>query len=57
MYTPFKQVSVIALKLIYQSWWILIPKIKTNQNKQQYFTDNHYQYNASLKFTEIPRCR
>jgi len=31
------------LKLLSQSRWILILKIKTNQNKQQYFTDNHYQ--------------
>ena len=31
------------LKIRSQPWWILIPKIKTNQNKQQNFTDNHYQ--------------
>jgi len=33
----------LALKLLSQPWWILIPKIKTNQNKQQYFTHNYYQ--------------
>jgi len=30
------------LKLLSQTWWMLIPKVKTNPNKQQYFTDNHY---------------
>jgi len=33
----------ITLKLLSQPWWVLLPKIKTNQNKQQYFTDTHYQ--------------
>jgi len=28
-------------KLPSQTLWILIPKIKTNTNKQHYFTDNH----------------
>ena len=29
-----------TLKLLSNIWWILISK--KNQNKQQYFTDNHY---------------
>jgi len=33
----------LLLKLLSQSWLILIPKIKTNKNKQKYFTDNYYQ--------------
>ena len=45
------------LKLLSQSQQILIPKIKTNKNKQKYFTDYHYQQNTSLNFIEIPRCR
>ena len=44
------------LKLLSQSWWILIFKLKKNHNKQQYFTDNHYQYNTSLNFIEFPWC-
>ena len=31
------------LKLLSQSWLILISKIKTNKNKQNYVTDYHYQ--------------
>jgi len=31
------------LKLLSQPLWIVIPKIKTNLNKQQNFTDYHYQ--------------
>jgi len=50
-------VLFILLQLLSQSWWILISKIETNKNKQQYFTDNHYQYNTLLNFIEIPRCR
>jgi len=46
-----------SLKLLSQPWLILIPKIKTNKNKQQYFTDNHYQWIASLNFIELPWCR
>jgi len=34
-----------------------VQKIKGNKDKQQYFTDNHYQWNTSLNFTEIPRRR
>ena len=49
--------SLYFLKLLSQPWWILIPKIKTNQNKHQYFTDNHNQQNASLNVIDIPRCR
>jgi len=30
-----------TLKHLSQARWILILKIKTNQNKQQYFTDNN----------------
>jgi len=33
----------VLLKAPIPVLWILNPKIKTNQNKQQYFTDNHYQ--------------
>jgi len=32
-----------GLKLLFLPLWILIPKIKTNKNKQQYFTDNAHQ--------------
>ena len=37
------QKGYCKLKLLSQYWWILIPNIKTNQHKQQYLTDNHYQ--------------
>jgi len=33
--------GICGLKILSQPWWILIPKIKTNQNKQQYFTDKY----------------
>jgi len=38
------------LKLLSQPWWNLIPKIKTNKYKQQYITDNHYQFNNFFEF-------
>ena len=53
----FLIIYTIKLKLLSHPWWILIPQNKTNQNKQQYNTDTHYQENTSLNFTEIPHCR
>ena len=35
----------------------LYSKILTNQNKRQYLTDNHDQYNTSFNFIGNPRCR
>ena len=43
----------LNLKLLSQSWQILIPKMKPNQNKQYYFTDNHYQQNTSQFFIGV----
>ena len=34
---------MVDLSLLPQPLGILIPYIKTNQNKQKYFKDNHYQ--------------
>ena len=44
-----------VLKLLSKPWWILIPNIKTNKNRQQYFTHNHYQKHTSLNFIVVVR--
>ena len=41
-------------KVYANPWWTVIPKNKTNQNKQQYI-GIQYQQTTSLNFTEIPR--
>jgi len=41
---------VISLQLLSQPWWVLFPKIKTNQNQQQIISINRKLPRISLKF-------